>query len=60
MADWGQKVSAAIGFIKATENWRKKPHIIFKKPPISEQKSPFFCGNVLKKPRYPYETFILI
>jgi hypothetical protein len=31
-ADWGQKASAAIGFIKATETLRKKLHITLKKP----------------------------
>jgi hypothetical protein len=30
--DWGQKTSAAKGFIKATKTLRKKPHITLKKP----------------------------
>jgi hypothetical protein len=29
-ADWGQKASTAIGFMKATETLRKKPHITLK------------------------------
>jgi hypothetical protein len=30
-ADWEQKASVAIGFIKATETLQKKPHNHFKK-----------------------------
>jgi hypothetical protein len=30
-ADWGQKASAAISFIKATETLWKKPHVTLKK-----------------------------
>jgi hypothetical protein len=38
-ADWGQKASVAIGFIKATEKLRKKPHITLKKPRNLEKAS---------------------
>jgi hypothetical protein len=49
-ADWDQKASAALGFIKVTLG--KKPHITLTKPQ--------FLKNVFKKPRNLYKILILI
>jgi hypothetical protein len=46
-ADWGQKASAAIGFIE-TETLRKMPHITLKS--LNSTK------NVFKKPRNPWKS----
>jgi hypothetical protein len=47
-ANWRQKASTAIGFIKTTEAIRKKPHIPLKKPQ--------FLKNVFERLRNPWKS----